>query len=166
MADGSIDALFSFCSFKIDKINLRLTNKLGYLSYGGTIKPEMMQMFIKLRPTEKFLIDDNIQYVGGLDTQVKCMDETLSEIMLQSEFGISGIFSAAMTIDKKLEENFTKISLPALLMPYLRAEMTNVLSCAGFGTVLFPLVNIYELAKQQNLSIIDHTIPAQPQIPN
>jgi hypothetical protein len=42
-------------------------------------------------------------------------------------------------------------------MPYLRASMTNILSGAGFGTILFPLINIYELAKNQGLPILDRS---------
>jgi hypothetical protein len=45
-----------------------------------------------------------------------------------------------------------------ILMPCLRASMTSVLSGAGFGTVLFPLINIYELAKDRNHSIIEHSV--------
>jgi hypothetical protein len=44
--------------------------------------------------------------------------------------------------------------------PYLRAAITNALANAGFGTILFPLVNIYEMAKDTSIPIIDHTIPS------
>ena len=78
-------------------------------------------------------------------------------MMLEGQFGISGMFTSKNTVDKQTEETFAKVTLPALLMPYLRATMTNILSNAGFGTILFSLVNIYELAKKQDISIKDRS---------
>jgi preprotein translocase subunit SecB len=157
MAEGSITAEFDFVSYKIDSISMRMESDISYLMNTGPIKPECIKLSIKLRNTEKFIIDGKVTYVGGLMTQIRITNEANGSMMLEGQFGISGMFTSKNTVDDQTEEKFAKVNLPALLMPYLRATMTNILSNTGFGTMLFPLVNVYELAKTQNLSITDHS---------
>jgi len=158
MDDGSIAASFDFLSYKIDKIEMNMGNKIKYLINNDPIIPEDINLSIKLRNTEKYVLDGgSSKYIGGLSTLIELIDKETNNVMLKGEFGISGIFFANGPVDKKAEENFAKINLPAILMPYLRASMTNILSGAGFGTVLFPLINIYELAKNQNIQLVDHS---------
>jgi preprotein translocase subunit SecB len=131
--------------------------KIAYLFDNKPLMPQNINLSIKLRNTEKFDINGSIHYVGGLSIQVIIHDEENQEEMLNGEFGISGIFAPVGDMEKSVEESFARINLPALLMPYIRAAITNILSQAGFGTVLFPLVNVYELAKKQNFPLIDNT---------
>jgi preprotein translocase subunit SecB len=159
MADGSIAASFDFLSYKIDKIEMTMEKKVGYLINNDPVFPEDIKLSIKLRNTEKYIFEDGIShYIGGLNTLVELIDKETKSVMLKGEFGISGVFVAKDPVEKNAEENFAKINLPAILMPYLRASMTNTLSGAGFGTILFPLVNIYELAKNKSLQIVDHSV--------
>jgi preprotein translocase subunit SecB len=157
MADGSIKASFDFLSYKVDKVNMKLVNQVSYLFTKGPISPEFIEMSIKLRSTEKYLFSDKVHYIGGLEIQIRIKNGAAGETMMEADFGISGIFNTTDPVDAHIEENFAKINLPAILLPYLRAAMTNILSTAGFGTVLFPLVNVYELSKKQNFPLIDHT---------
>jgi preprotein translocase subunit SecB len=157
MSSGGVTAQFNFLSYKIDSINLKMKPDISYLLNTNPVRPENLHLNIKLRSTEKFNINDSIQYVGGLSTKIIIIDEKTKGEILEGTFGISGVFTPVGSVDNAAEDNFAKINLPALLMPYLRAVMTNVLSNAGFGTFLFPLVNVYELAKNQNFPVIDHT---------
>jgi preprotein translocase subunit SecB len=157
MANSSIKASFNFLSYKVDKVNMKMANQVSYLLNRAPVRSEFIEMSIKLRSTEKYLFGDKVHYIGGLETYIKINDEDTGDTMMEADFGISGIFNTIDPVDAHNEENFAKINLPALLMPYLRATMTNILSTAGFGTVLFPLVNIHELAKKQDPSLIDHT---------
>jgi preprotein translocase subunit SecB len=157
MPSGGVTAQFNFISYKIDYITLNMNRIIDYLQKNDPIVLKSTHFQIKLRSTEKFNINGSIRYIGGLAIKITVMDEDDKKEILTGEFGISGIFAPDGDIDQSLEENFAKVNLPALLMPYLRALITNILSQAGFGTVLFPLVNIYELAKNQNLPLIDHT---------
>ncbi|MCL2833128.1 MAG: protein-export chaperone SecB [Treponema sp.] len=158
MAESGITAEFEFVSFKIDSISMKMGNEISSLINTNPIKQDCIKLAIKLRNTEKFIINDKVTLIGGLMTIIKITNDVNGSIILDGQFGISGIFVSKNTVDKSDEEKFAKFNLPALLMPYLRATMTNILSNAGFGTILFPLVNIYEAAKSQNLSLIDHSI--------
>ena len=157
MAEGSVTAGFEFISYKIDSISMKMGNNIGYLMNVDPIKTDCISLSIKLRNTEKFIIDEKTTYIGGLMTLIRITDGFDGPVMLEGQFGISGLFASKNTVDEQTEEAFAKINLPALLMPHLRATMTNILSNAGFGTVLFPLINTYELAKTQNISIIDRS---------
>jgi len=155
MDNGGITASFDFLSYKIDKIEMNMDKKVGYLINNDPVLPENINLSIKLRNTEKYVFEDElIHYIGGLNTLIELIDRETKSVMLKGEFGISGVFVAKNPVEKSAEENFAKINLPAILMPYLRASMTNILSGAGFGTILFPLINIYELAKNQNIQMI------------
>lgn len=142
---------------------MKMNPKIKYLLNNRPIILQNANFSIKLRNTEKFNVNGLIHYVGGLSTQITINDEESKEEVLSGEFGISGIFTADGDIEKSAEENFAKVNLPALLMPYIRAAMTNILSQAGFGTVLFPLINVYELAKKQNFQLIDRAIVVIPE---
>jgi preprotein translocase subunit SecB len=157
MSSGSVAAQFKFISYKIDHIAMKMNPVVKYLLKNDPIVLNDTNFSIKLRNTEKFSIDGSIKYVGGLNTKITIIDEEDKQEILNGEFGISGIFVPDGDVGPSLEENFFKANLPAILLPYLRALMTNILSQSGFGTVLFPLINVYELAKKQNLSLIDHT---------
>jgi preprotein translocase subunit SecB len=157
MSSSGVTAQFNFISYKIDSVNLKMNTQIQYLLNTDPIKPENLRLAIQLRSTEKFNINGSVQYVGGLSTKMTIIDEKTQEEILEGVFGISGIFTPVGSVESSAEENFVKVNLPALLMPYLRAVMTNILSNSGFGTVLFPLVNVYELAKNQNYPMIDHT---------
>jgi preprotein translocase subunit SecB len=161
MPSGSITAQFNFISYKVDSINMKMSPKIKYLLNNKPLMPQSINLSINLRNTEKFNLNGSIHYVGGLSTQITINDDENKEEMLSGQFDISGIFALVGDMEKLVEEDFAKINLPALLMPYLRATMTNILSTAGFGTVLFPLVNMYELAKKQNVSLIDHAAPTE-----
>jgi preprotein translocase subunit SecB len=50
-----------------------------------------------------------------------------------------------------------RINIPAILLPYLRAAITTIISQAGFGTIVFPLINIYEIAASHPVNILDYT---------
>jgi preprotein translocase subunit SecB len=161
MSSGSIKSSFDFLSYKVDKVDMKLVNQVSYLLNRDPIKPEFIEMSINLRGTEKYRSGDKVYYIGGLETHIKIKNEADGATMMEADFGISGIFNTIDPVDTHIEENFSRFNLPAILLPYLRATMTNILSTAGFGTVLFPLVNMYELAKKQDFSLNDHTKPTE-----
>ncbi|MDA3811423.1 MAG: protein-export chaperone SecB, partial [Spirochaetaceae bacterium] len=44
--------------------------------------------------------------------------------------------------------NVAKYQFPTILFPYLRSTVTSFFANAGFGTFIFPLINVVELAKK------------------
>jgi preprotein translocase subunit SecB len=161
MPDGSIKAGFDFVSYKIDKIEVSLEPKIKFLLNNSYVRPENAKMGFKFKDVEKFDINGKIHYIGGIIVTVTIIDEKSNETILSGEFGISGAFVPKGIMDKSAEENFARVNIPALLMPYLRAEITSTLANAGFGTILFPLLNIYEMAKNTKIKLIDRTDPSQ-----
>jgi preprotein translocase subunit SecB len=60
-------------------------------------------------------------------------------------------------MDKKLEENMVHVNIPAILLPYLRSAITTILSQAGFGTIVLPLINVHEVTRRKPVEILDYT---------
>jgi preprotein translocase subunit SecB len=123
MSSDGIRAQFDFISYKIDYITLNMNPIIYYLQKNDPIVLKSTHFEIKLRNTEKFNINGLIRYIGGLAIKITVMDEEDKKEILTGEFGISGIFSPNGDVDQSLEENFAKVNLPAILMPYLRALM-------------------------------------------
>jgi preprotein translocase subunit SecB len=156
MSTGSVDSQFQFLSYKIDTIQMRMDNKIEILMNNNSISPENINFAIRLRNPGKYNINNVIHYLGGVDIKIDIVLSDKTNI-LTGEFGIMGVFKMVEEPKKNDEERMVKINMPAILMPYLRAAMTNILSSAGFGTVLFPLINMYELAEKSTIQIIDYT---------
>jgi preprotein translocase subunit SecB len=157
MSTSSVESQFQFISYKIDKIEMRMTNKINFLLNNNPVLSDNIKLGIRIGNPMKYSINSVPHYIGSISVNVDIQDPASHENILTGEFGITGIFTTTTSIDKEVEERMVKINIPALLMPYLRSTMTNVLSNAGFGTVLLPLVNMYELAQRSNIEIIDHT---------
>lgn len=71
------------------------------------------------------------------------------DFLLQVELGIGGLFSVEEDrLTKEVEEELVRVHAPAILFPYVRSTLTSLLSNAGFGSFILPLLNIQEMAKQ------------------
>jgi preprotein translocase subunit SecB len=156
MSRGGVDSQFQFLSYKIDKIQMKMANKIEILMNNDPITPENINLAVRIRDPGKYTINNDIHYLGGIDVKIDIISSGTIKI-LTGEFGIMGVFKTIEKLEKSTEERMVKINIPAILMPYLRATMTNILSGAGFGTVLFPLINMYELAEKSTVQIIDYT---------
>jgi len=155
MGSGSIKSGFRFEGYKIDSISFDSSPNLGLLGFMGGLPPDAWSMEISFR-NPLFFEQENI-YVGGMDVTIigsakngaSGEEGNLIELA-KMEVGIAGMFSVAETgrFDEKIENALVKTQIPALLLPYLRAAVTGVLANSGFGSVILPLVNIHEMAKQ------------------
>ncbi len=153
-----MNSQLQFVSYKIDKIDVRMTNKMEYLVDISSIPPERCHLSFRVANPGKYLVNGKLCYLCNIGTKIEIKAPSGAENMMTGEFGISGIFSVLEEMDKATEESMIKTNVPAILMPYLRATMTNILSNAGFGTILFPLINMYEYPQKSNVQILDFTI--------
>jgi preprotein translocase subunit SecB len=155
MAGGSGVASFQFISFKIDNVNLDVTKNITVLAVNTILQPNETEFTIGIRSPCKYLIDNAVHYVGGINVDVTISGSD-KERILKGSFGISGLF-CPRGLDSQGEENMARINIPAILLPYLRSAITTILSQAGFGTIVLPLINIYEIAKNQPVDILNYT---------
>jgi preprotein translocase subunit SecB len=157
MADDSGIASFQFVTYKIDTVNFQTAKNAGTLLTNSLSGPNQMNFEIGFRNAGKYLLNNTVHYIGGLNTQIQILDSSKTPI-LTGDFGISGLFRP-INMDKKIEENMVRYNIPAILMPYLRAAITTIVSQAGFGMIVLPLINVYEIAKKQPVKILDYTMP-------
>ncbi len=95
------------------------------------------------------------KYVAGMNVKLLLLpgppeDASISkESMVEIELGISGLFSVEEDkLAPEVEQDLVKVHAPAILFPYVRSTLTSLLSNAGFGSFILPLLNIQEMAKQ------------------
>ena len=162
---GSIESYFRFEGYKIDRIFYETIPHVNFLGVKANLPPEGWKTEIGIRQPTFF--KSTKQYVGGLNITLNYPNPGTQKIESTAEtgqlqdivklsIGISGVFTVEEgRFDKATEESLIKIQIPALLFPYLRSAITSILAHAGLGSVLFPLINIYELAKNANLIITE-----------
>jgi preprotein translocase subunit SecB len=164
MPDNSGIASFQFISYKIDTVNVQAAKNISTLSISSLLPPNQMNFEIGFRKTGKYLLNNAIHYVGGLNIKIQILDSNKARI-LSGDFGISGLFRFLSDItDKSTEKNMVHINIPAILLPYLRSAITTILSQAGFGTIVLPLINIHEMARHKPVEIIDYTQSSSPEV--
>jgi preprotein translocase subunit secB len=153
----SIKSDFQFLSYKIDEINFHVKNNVNALIYTYS-EDTNIEMNFAVRDIAKSTSDNRTQCMCGLDIRIIIKDGSSNEIA-QGGFGIEGVFLVDGTLENEKEENIVKFQFPTILFPYLRSAVTNILASAGFGSIIFPLINVHNLiANQQEhnpIKIID-----------
>ncbi len=156
---GGIESGFQFLGFKVDDVDLKLTPSIPIILYNKPILPEQVVMQLRIR--NLFRITEDRMYVGGLDTRIEIYRSAKrgeDNRFLVAHVGVAGVFRTIdETIDSKTEEKLTRIQIPAILFPYLRVALTNLLTSAGFAGIILPLINVQEFAKNVKIKIIDQS---------
>jgi len=162
MDKSSVESSFQFVSYKIDLIDVKMIQNINVLLKKDPILENNVNLSLGFRNASKFLNEGRTIYIGGLNVKIEIFDKKLTDPILTGVFGIAGVFTTLNEMPAETEESLVKINIPALLFPYLRATITTTLSNAGFGTVLLPLINVYEAAKEANISILENSANLNP----
>lgn len=154
---------FKFETYKVDVLIFEVKRIVGLLEFAGNIDPNSWKLSIAVR--EPLYSQSRKKYIGGLDTNLclfppEVKTEDKNEALIKLDVGIAGIFSTAEEggFEKEVVENLVRVQIPAILFPYIRATITSLLANAGFGSVILPLVNMTELAKQAVGEVVIKTI--------
>lgn len=81
-------------------------------------------------------------------------DSDKTQEVASGEFQITGLFASNKMLEKQIEETLVKVRGPAILFPFLRACVSNILINAGFAQIQMPLVNVGEMAKDAKTKVI------------
>lgn len=141
-ASSSIISSFKFISYKIDEFNFEMSKHVSLLSINKNII-EKSEINIGLKQPI-FMKKDN-RFITGIDCKITIMLNNVPIVTLKA--GITGLFTTDDVSDMSLIESIVKIQFPTILFPYLRSTITSFFANAGFGTFIFPLINVVELAK-------------------
>lgn len=153
---GGIEAAFQFFSYKIDRIDLKLSQHVDAYLYTSPIHPNQVQFEIGIRNPQAIRREG--MYIGGMDCRITLFETPkLESELVSGEMGIAGVFKVEdrESLPKEAEDYLVRIQIPALLFPYLRAALTNSLASSGFGGVYLPLINVHEIARNSDLNIIE-----------
>lgn len=141
----SVVSSFQMLSYKIDKINLSMQNSLKNIQ-NRNFSDEEWSFGVKIR--QPIYESINKVYIGGLDVILFYGNKENPKITLKS--GIEGLFKVVGDdFTSEIENRVAKVQIPAILAPYLRSAITNILASAGFGSVMLPLLNMNAIAEDQ-----------------
>ncbi len=145
MADSSgIVSNFKFISYKVDDFKFEMSKHLSLLGYVGNAQQDDWEINLSIKqPT---LFKKNNSYIGGINCKISLLSD--KKPILNLETSISGLFQSDNQLDADVQENLVKYQIPTILFPYLRSTITTFIANAGFGTFIFPLINVVELSKK------------------
>ena len=154
---NSIKANIQFLSYKMDKVDFSATPNLATLGAQDYSDFDAEYRY-SFRNALKFTGLPMSLYVTGVQAEVRVTSKSSKEEMGKGVFVITGLFSADGILSKQTEENLIKYQGPAILFPFLRANVSNLLSNFGFSCNPMPLINVNEAAKSLNLTVEERQI--------
>jgi len=149
-SNSGITSTFQFINYKIDKIDFSMTPMTANIICP---KEQVSVDFGLAFPNVQKMQENNgkTSYIARLEAKVTLLNN--DEPLAQGIFAISGMFVTENAFEEETEQNLIRIQAPAILFPYLRAAITNILASSGFDTVILPLVNVQAVAKNVQIEI-------------
>lgn len=152
MAKSIIASPVFFDSFKVDRLLLQMKPHLELVDFQGMLNPQSWDVQIDLRVPTFFT--KRKQYLGGFRMMLMLYPEDMSaeqrneeNFLISMDCSIIGLFRVeSERMSTEAEHKFIKATIPAILMPYLRAAISSTFATSGFGTVKVPLINMAEMA--------------------
>ncbi len=141
-----------FESYKIDRITFEMQHSINLLA-ANVISDTWDLSFAIGKP---LFSKSHKKYISTLQAKLQLMPEkkkdspttTDEKPLVKCEVSIAGLFSVEEgKLEKEVESNLLKLQLPAILTPYLRGTITAIMSHAGFGSIILPLINMQEVAR-------------------
>ena len=154
LSDSSVISSFKFQSFKVDEFRFSMEKQLGLLAFQGCYTQEDWEAEISIRkPT---FYEANNFYLSGVKFKLSLVPGKTPETkpLAILEGSISGLFSTENRFKPEDEEALVQYQMPAILFPYLRSAVTSFLANAGFGSFIFPLINMQEIARRTMKDIV------------
>ena len=146
---GGIESDLVFQTYKIDSFNFEMHKSLDNLLFVGSIDQKSWSIDLKMNPPNYFKAKSIYHVSFECLCAVKVKDAQQVEVdAIKLNLSISGAFSSTGRLESSLEEKLIKFQAPAILMSYARAGITSFVSSAGFGTFVFPLINMNNVAQQ------------------
>ncbi len=146
--DSSVVSTFKFHSYKIDEFRFSIEKKIELLAFQGCYNQDSWDPEISIRQPTYF--EGFKYYLSGVGCKLSLRPNKIAgaPILAVAEASISGIFSTENRFTPDDEEALVKYQMPAILFPYLRSTITSFFANAGFGSFIFPLINMQEVARQ------------------
>ena len=158
MAESGVAAL-EFLNYKITGLNYFVKPMVALVL--GNFTNIDWQFMHDFQPT--LHSESNNIYISQFDFRVACFEigdfkplpDEEPYIALSGE--ITGMFrfdnDSELSDDQK--NNLIRFQAPAILSPYLRGALSSILALSGWPGAVFPLLNIYKMAQQEQLPVIE-----------
>lgn len=141
---SSIISSFKFISYKVDDFKFEMIKHISLLSFSGNTKDDDWEINLGIKQPTYFKKTNS--YIGGINCKISLLSDNKPVVNLDTS--ISGLFQADSELSKEIEESLVKYQIPTILFPYLRSTITTFIANSGFGSFVFPLINVVELSKK------------------
>jgi preprotein translocase subunit SecB len=155
-AQSVVSTHFQFTGYKIDKLELELYPAIGLVEsspagdWDFTLNFRVPEF---LRSTKTYLVGFNVVLkLPGKNSD----EENINLVLLKAS--IVGTFKVINDLpNAEHQKRMVTQHFPTILLPYFRTTVTTLLAAGGYGSILFPLINLNEMVKQDptNLTIIE-----------
>lgn len=143
----SVESEIKFLSYKIDDFSFESAKDLNILTFAGALDPKGWRFEFSFGAPSFF--KKRSLYVVNLKTNISYIVKTgeVEKSILNIKCSLSGAFESSNgQISAEVEEKIVKYHLPTILFPYLRGTVSTFVANSGFGSLVFPLVNINKIA--------------------
>lgn len=161
VGESSVESGIQFISYKVDSFSFQMAKDLSILSRNDFLSGDWNWNYNLSVGIPTFFKDQSayVCSVGCVGSLTKRSD---NQQVLTFLLNLAGIFRASGgKLEVAVEESLIKYQVPAILLPYLRGVITTFLSTAGYGGVIFPLVNMNQVAEQalkdSTIQIVENT---------
>lgn len=161
--NSSIVSGFQLLNYKVD--NFQIKNKPRLDCILKVLKPEDDDKWnISVAIMQPTFYKKNLNCLGGFKIEMFLPDMSIEEnnrnkdnSIISLECNIVGLFKVVDNDDfEKQQSNYEdliKYQMPALLLPFLRATITSFFASAGYGSFIFPLINVFQMAQEKEITI-------------
>jgi preprotein translocase subunit SecB len=146
--DSSINSSFKFVNYKIDEFTFSTTKKVNVLADVIVLSSDNVNLSIGINKTSFFKNEGF--YVSGLSAKIDLIKE--KEHIATLNIGLSGLFTVdnSSELSQDIIDSIAKLQFPTIMFPYLRGAVTSFLANAGFGSFIFPLINVAAIAENNS----------------
>lgn len=151
----SIESSFQFVSYKIDDIKLTAIPNIANLEFPGPLGADQVQLQVGVNNPQA--AEDRRHFVIGIRSRTVLFRESTAKPesrMAELVIGLSGVFISNEDLDDATKDKLVKLQAPAILFAYMRSAITSILSAAGYGGVILPLVNMSAVAENAKLEVV------------
>ena len=150
---GSIESGIQFLRYKMDKVEFSTNHSLRLLE--DSVSDFSCEYQFGIPDAICYEMENDYIYVVPLLTKMTMFPkDDKTQILAQGEFQITGLFTSNRLLDKEVEEKLIKVRGPAILFPFMRANVSNILMNTGFAQIEMPLVDVGEMSKQSKNKIV------------
>lgn len=145
-------------NYKLSELSIEMRPYVGLLHFRPNQSKDIWKFSYSIPPIVHLPAEDLFIVSFAMRTQLQTAGDMDVHPGEEQEFVdcrgcVSGLFRFVEEVSEETRNKMLKYNATAILLPYLRAGLTNILAQAGFGCILPPILNIKEMVDKHEVLI-------------